>query len=1010
MRMRLGRTRDWIRALLGLLWLLMLTMGQAAPAAGGARAGAPLILDVWTTEEGLPQNEVTAIVQTRDGYLWLGTYSGLVRFDGSRFTVFDEGNTPGLKSSRISNLFEDREGRLWIGTENAGMAIMDHGRVAGLGFGPTGRESRPTAICQDGGGAVWLCLANGQLWRWELGKTNLFTVPSDVATDYRGIAAEPGGPLWFGTDRSLLGIDWRSAAVATNLPTSQNLTLEKLDFVLASRAGGCWRLANRLVQKWTDGRDRPDVDLGWYPWGLQASGQRLARVSAVCEDLSGNLIVGTQGAGVYWFDSTGEFTQISTNSGLSNDFILSLHVDRDGDLWVGTDGGGLNRVKKPLFEVMDSSRGLVAQAVSADANDGLWIAYNGRPLTYWRDGVQRQVGFVRTVFVDREQRVWAGTWGARLLQVQGQAFKEVPGFEKPIHVAVIHQDRRGWIWAGGREGLARWDGERWIHYSRRDGLSSDQVQAVADDANGRVWVGTEGGGLNCLENGQWIAYRKSPDALPSDNVSALYVDAEGMLWIGTEGGGLARFHEGKWARYTRADGLASNSMGYFIEDKEGYLWMGSNAGLMRSSKQALNAFAERATNFVPCRVFGRSDGLPIGECSSGTQPGPARGPNGRLWFPTINGLASLDPTQLRPNTNPPPVTIESVLVDGRPVSGSILRAGSSDALVIPARKEHLEIGYSSPNLTAPDRARFKYRLEDNQTAWTEAGTATVAHYNQLAPGYYRFRVIACNEDGVWNQAGAMLAFVVQPPFWRTWWFLASVTILLLGSVIGAVHYASTQRLQRQLVQLRQQEALEKERARIARDIHDQLGASLTQVALLGELVETDKDLPEEVEAHAQQISLTARETTRVLDEIVWAVNPANDTLDGLVTYICKYTQEYFSVAGLHYRLDVPGQLPSTPLPPEVRHNVFLACKEAVTNVVRHSKATAVWVRLRLEEKRFVLEIEDNGRGLADLDPDAAQRRNGLKNMRKRLEEIGGRFDLNPAPEGGALARFVVPFG
>jgi signal transduction histidine kinase len=247
-----------------------------------------------------------------------------------------------------------------------------------------------------------------------------------------------------------------------------------------------------------------------------------------------------------------------------------------------------------------------------------------------------------------------------------------------------------------------------------------------------------------------------------------------------------------------------------------------------------------------------------------------------------------------------------------------------------------------------------------------------------------------------------------PPLWKRWWFIAACVVLAVGVVAGSVHYFSTQRLERQLAVMRQQEALERERARIARDIHDQVGASLTQVALLGELVESDKDSPTDVQEHAQQISQTARETTRALDEIVWTVNPQNDTLDGLVNYICKNAQDYLAVAGVRYRFDVPAELPAKSVAPDVRHNIFLASKEAVTNVVRHAKASAAWIRLRLEPSSMILEIEDNGRGLGGLDPEAAQRRNGLKNMRKRMEDVGGSFEMLTGSEGGALVRLTVP--
>jgi signal transduction histidine kinase len=330
-------------------------------------------------------------------------------------------------------------------------------------------------------------------------------------------------------------------------------------------------------------------------------------------------------------------------------------------------------------------------------------------------------------------------------------------------------------------------------------------------------------------------------------------------------------------------------------------------------------------------------------------------------------------------------------------------------VTIPARKEGLEIRYASLNLAAPDKGRFKYRLEGYEETWKERpGNVREVLYGKLPPGEYRFQVTACNEDDVWNPAGATLTVTVLPPFWRTWWFLGLSTVSLLGMIVGSVHYVSTQRLQRQLAALRQKEALEKERARIARDIHDQVGASLTQLSLLGELVESDKDHPQEVEAHARQIEQTSLETTRALDEIVWTVNPANDTLDGLINYVCKYAQEYLTVAGLRYRLEAPPQLPAAPITPEVRHNVFLAAKESITNVVRHAQASVVSLRLRLDTDSFTLEIEDNGRGLGKMDPKAASARNGLQNMRKRMEDIGGCFWIGAAPERGAVVRLTAP--
>ncbi len=997
-------------------WILLaagLLLGALVPDISGAsstflRAGVPYAIDVKDTDNALLPNEVIAMMQTRDGYLWLGTLNGLVRFDGMRFDVFDESNTPGLNSSRIVSLFEDSRSNLWVGTETAGIVRVKDGQVTSLGVGRASREGRLAAACEDATGAVWLYTADGQLARYANGSTNVLQVGTDRGSGCRAMIAETGGPVWIGTDRHQFAINPAAAIKPSGLSVEQDLPLSKLDFLLASPRGGYWRLADGRVQKWST--NRLERDLGLYPWTGTP-------VSSACEDRQGNLIVGTLGAGVFWFNTEGQTSCLSTNQGLSHNYVLSLLVDREGTLWVGTDGGGLNRVKRQVFETLGESRDWVVQSVCEDGQGGIWIGANGSGAMHWKDGVLQRFGpgqglinqYVRAVFEDREQQVWAGTWGAGLFQFQADRFQRAPGAGS-VHpvVLAIHQDRGGRLWLGTQGGLARRDGTEWKLFTTRDGLSAEVVQALADDRDGNLWIGTAGGGLNRLRDGQFTSFRKTKDGLPSDDISSLLLDDDGVLWIGTLGGGLARWQNGRWTRYTTREGLVSDSVGYFVEDAQGYLWIGSNAGLMRVKKKELNDFAQGLTAFFSVRAYGKPDGLPTRECTFGSQPGACRTRAGQLWFPTIKGLASVTPALLVPNTNPPPVLIESVFIEGQPQNPAGLRASWPRTVTVPAGREQVEIHYTGLNLAAPDRARFKYRLAGHETAWIEAGNIRVAHYSKLPPGAYRFQVTACNEDGVWNDTGSSLAIVVEPPFWRTWWFLTGAAVVLLGTIIAVVHYISTKRLQRELEKLHQQEALEKERARIARDIHDQLGASLTQVSLLGEMVESDKNSPAEVEAHARQISQTARDTSRALDEIVWTVNPSNDTLEGLVNYICKYAQDYLAVAGLRYRLDVPSELPPVSISPELRHNVFLAAKEAVTNVVRHAQAKSVWIRLKLEPSAFTLEIQDDGRGPAGMEEKRAQSRNGLKNMRKRMEDVGGSFTLSPAPEGGALVRLTAP--
>jgi signal transduction histidine kinase/sugar lactone lactonase YvrE len=830
--------------------------------------------------------------------------------------------------------------------------------------------------------------------------TNVFRSPSG----YRWVLAEKAGSLWVVAEGQMLEVDPVGDFSRGALPVKRREPLENPFWLLASQDGGHWRLADGRIEKWKAGaRTR---ELGAFRWSY-------APVSAACEDREGHLVVGTLGEGVFVFDVAGGVTSISTNQGLSGNNILSLAVDREGTLWVGTDGAGLNRVKPQLFHTLEPTRGVTVLSVCEDARGGLWmgfnvVEFNAPSAGYWREGVFRGYGraeglfnpTVRSVFVDRQQQMWAGTYGG-LFQFLNGGFRGI-GSVSVVRpgILAIHEDRQGRVWLGAGNGLMRWSGGEAKWFTERDGLPANEVHALADDLEGNLWIGTRGGGLARWSEGRFTSFH-SPDTLAVADISSLLVDARGVLWVGTFGGGLARFHQGRWTRYTTHEGLASKSIGYLLEDDQGYLWMGSNRGLMRVKKQALDDAANGAPGLLPVRVFGRADGLPTVECSLGSQPGACRTRDGRLWFPTVKGLVHVDPSQIVPNTNPPPVIIESVLVDGGVRSAVGLRVGAEPPLVLSPEKERLEIEFTSLNLAAPERARFKYRLEGHETEWADVGNARIARYSKLPPGDYRFQVTACNEDGVWNETGAALAVVVQPPFWRTWWFLGVTSLALVGLIAGGVHYISTQKLQRQL-------ALEKDRARIARDLHDQLGANLTQVSLLGELVESDKEDPAEVAAHAKQISQTALETSRALDEIVWTVNPQNDTLDGLITYICKYAQDYLAVAGVRYRLEVPAQLPATPIAPEVRHNVFLASKEAVTNVVRHAQATSAWLRLKLEPDRFTLEIQDDGRGPAGVKGERAQTRNGLRNMARRMEDVGGVFVIEPAPERGTVVRLTAP--
>ena len=930
-------------------WLAWLCCAGPIPA-----ADSPFVVDVWGTAAGLPQSSVIALTQTREGYLWLGTLNGLVRFDGNSFTRFNVNNTPGLPDNRIIFLFEDRRTNLWVGTEAGGLCAIGNGVLTNFYSGSA--SGKITFAYEDESGTVWFSAADGKFLCWKNGRLE-------------------SSPQIF----------------------SAQLFYRAAHILVPGKNGVVWRLQGGRVEK----RRGERLEKFWdaAPWAN-------AHVSAAIEDREGNLVVATLGAGVFWLDRAGQWRPIGLEQGLSHNTVLAAAFDREGNLWVGTDGGGLNRIRKKSFAVPAGLHPWVAQSAAADAWGGIWVAYNGQGLSCWRTNAATDYGIgtagnAWSVLVDRRQQVWAGTRGEGLFRFAVNNFQPVIGAEKiGREIFALFESRDGTIWAGGQNGLAGFAGAGWKIFSAQDGLPPHSIRALAEDAAGNLWIGTEGGGLFQLRDG-----KISNAPAPVKDVSCLWVDRDGVLWVGTSGHGLARFQNGKWSVCsTIHGGLVSDSIGYLLDDDAGNLWLGSYEGLLRIGKKSVADFAAGVVKTIACRTFFTR------ECSAGAQPAALRTPDGSLWFPTIGGLLSVNPAELNPNPNPPPVVIESVLVDGVEHNSNLLVSIASPSITLTPASEQLEIHFTSLNFSAPKGAqfgaRFKFRLEGRDKNWTDIGGERVAHFNKISPGRFLFRVIACNEDGVWNNSGATLAVTVAPPFWRESWFVAAALLVFLGALAGIIYLLSTAKLKRQLRAARQKELIERERARIARDLHDQLGANLTQVTLLGELAEADKHLPGEVELHAQQIIETARDTTRSLDEIVWAVNPANDTLEGLANYVCKYAQDYFELAGVSYRAGLPTQLPATPIPPEVRHNVFLAFKEAVNNVVKHAHATEARVRLQLEPGRFILIVTDNGCGLGDIS--GKKLRNGLKNMRKRLADIHGEFEVLPGADGGTVVKLTVP--
>lgn len=1024
---RHGRSRSAAAWRVG-LGLAAAWLGLAAPAPGATGDAAQYFFQTWQTDDGLPQKHITSVVQTRDGYLWIGTYNGLARFDGRRFVVFNAANTPGLVSSRVTSLCEDTNGVLWLGHDAGELTRVRDGRFEPVPLATPWPGGAIAAIAEDGRHDLWLLHQGGLMVRVRDGQTAP-PEPGLTAATVLSLVRDSEGALWRAHGGKMRVVGAPPSVRTLKEPPNDDFIVR----ACASRDGGFWIAGGDRVRRWDSG-GRESI-WGAVPWGNNF-------VTAMLEARNGQLWVGTLGKGVFVLSPGGRFAQFTRTNGLAHDWVRTLGTDREGTVWVGTGGGGLSAARERrviMVESPDGWQGRGVLSLCAATNGAVWIGTEGGGAYRLLDGRWKRFGeregltnlFVWSVFEDAQGRQLAGTWGGGLFQLVNERFVHPAALAgETVPITSLLSSRDGALWAGTQRGLLRVTSGKVDRFAQ-DSLRPD-VRTLVEAKDGAIWFGMSGGGLGRLKGGAVTRFGRA-DGLPSDHVWSLLLEDDGTLWIGTFGGGLCRWRQERFATIGPGEGLPSNVISHLMDDGHGRLWMGSYGGILRANKEELNRCADGRAKSVTFFVYGRADGLESLETAEGLTPGSCRTADGRLWFPTSRGPAVVDPANVKTNPLAPPVVIEEVVVDGnRPeargarheVAPHASRLAARASLRIPPGKQRFEFRFTALSFAAPERVQFRYRLEGLEADWVDTSERS-ANYSFLPPGDYTFRVIACNNDGVWNETGAALGLTVLPYFWQTWWFRVVAGLAAAAALGGTVRGLTRRRYRRKLERLERQRAVEKERARIAKDIHDDLGASLTRITLLSQTARGDLDQPEQAAADLDRIYDTARELTQAMDEIVWAVNPKHDTLDSLVSYLGGFAQDFLSTAGVRCRLDVPVHLPALPVTAEVRHNLFLAFKEAVHNVVRHAAATEARILFVLERNGFALVIQDNGKGFepplnversmlnlqrsegVTSSPIRLASGNGLSNMRRRLEEIGGSCAVTTAVGQGTEVTFQL---
>jgi signal transduction histidine kinase/streptogramin lyase len=971
-------------------------------------------LKSWTVDDGLPQNSVYAIHQTRDGYLWMATLDGLTRFDGVRFTIYNKVNTPGLTTNLFISLYEARDGDLWIGTVNGDVTryhegtfttyTSQHGLSGSPAWGITGDEE----------GNIWL-LSGSQLLRWDNGMF-LHVESNNLELSFNLVQRNGRGGFWGkNVDGSLILFSHGRLSIISlpgipaPSPSTRAAVAEDAQGTVwvASSAGLISIRDGKLVKLYTLADGLPSYNLYFI------SGPEL---KIACFDRNNDLLILSQNTP----DAQGQWVArsiIRKPPDSLGRLFYGLYEDREGNLWFATYKNGIFRAQQQAIKVYAKEDGLLDTNIYPlyeDRTGAMWVGawpasisrFGNNTWTNYSLKMPMSTGQVTAFHEDRQGNLWAALYSTLfngLLRFQNRHFtpaRDLPKFEAGV-ISAIHQDRDGALWFGGEWKLIRYRNGAVNAFTIQDGLAGNFVKAIIDDAAGGLWIGTDGG-LSQWRDGHFTNYTES-QGLPSNNVWALYQDSDGVLWIGTYDGGLGRLQNGHFTRYTTRQGLFDNGVFQILEDTQGYFWMSSNHGIYRVSRQELNEFAEGRRNTITSVAFGSDDGLINITCNGGRSPAGIKARDGRLWFPTQDGVAVIDPEALPINQQPPPVVIEAVKLDRD------LVAFNRSVEIAPQQKD-LEVEYTALSFINSEHLQFRYKLEGLNQDWIDAGTRRTAYYSHLPPGEYFFRVIAANRDGVWNEQGQSLRIIVLPPFYRTWWFLTLVALTVAGVIWSGYQYRITRLKRAQAMQQAFSRQLiasqEAERQRIAAELHDGLNQSLVIIKNRATLSLSDTTNTTRAFEQLEEIADAATHAIDESKEIAYNLRPFQLDRLGLTQAIESMVKNVSNANNINIVAEIEpidGLIPK-----ESEINFYRVVQESLNNIVKHAQATEARVTVRREGSAISLTITDNGAGFTVGAVNTSTKRGfGLIGLEERAKILGGALSLHSTPGEGTTVRMRI---
>ncbi len=944
-------------------------------------------IDFWQEARGFPSTRIRNIVQARDGYLWMATYGGAVRFDGASFALFNV-KTGSLKYDEVWGLKEDKEGGLWFGTYGGGLTLLKDGRFT-------------TFTTVDG-------------------------LPDDVI---RSLDVDPDGNIWAGT---LRGACRYSGGRFTSFTTSDGLSNNFVTSICAASPQGVFAAAGNKLHRLVNGK---------FVLQPEVTDEKAGRISNISAGNDGSIWIAFEGGavkklkdgfieeypvdrasntgdskvyedreGIVWLGSAdglrqlrnGKFEILSQGgAGMGLGVVLSMCMDREGSLWVGLETNGLARLKKTQVATLAEEDGLPNDSVLSafqDSRGDIWIGTavgfskwsGGRVYSHTElNGVP--IRHVSSIAEDKGGNLWFAVGGRIFKILKDGSFVTDREWKKVFEIKTIYCDPLGRIWIGtDGDGLFLLEGGRSTTYRIQEGLASNQVRGILYDRQGALWITTFGGGVSRFVNDRFTTYT-TRDGLGSDRVVAVYEADDGSLWFATRGG-LSRLKGGRFRTYTILQGLPVNQISGILEDRTGGLWFSCSQGIFRVKKTDFDALDEGKISGIICDTNGVGDGLRSTAFAAGYQPNALRTADGRLMFTSLKGLVIVDAEQQSLNRLVPPVLVQRVVVNKKAVD-------IDHSAAFPPGEGEVEIHYTALSYQAPDKVQFRYRLQGFDKEWVDAGTRRFAHYANLVPGQYTFRVIACNNDGIWNEAGASFAFYLEPHFYQTIWFYAACAGLALFVAYRFYEY----RIRRMKAEFA---AVTAERNRIAREIHDTLAQGFAGISVQ---LEAGKQMllgePKLAEEHLDQANVLARGCLEEVRNYVWDLRHRDQGQGNLAARLSDLAKAigggipyHFKVSGTPQRLSEPTE------------NMLLRIgQEAIVNAITHARAAKIEVELSFEARYVRLRVQDDGCGF---DPDQENARDdghfGMVGMRERAIQLGGCLTVNSAPGQGTDIEVKVP--